>query len=50
VKTVQVASEAYFAQNNAYAATIATLATGFLQSVPKTIDQDATKGVTYTLE
>ena len=48
VKTVQVASEAYFAQNNAYAATIATLATGFLQSVPKTIDQDATKGVTYT--
>lgn len=48
VKTVQVASEAYFAQNNKYAADIATLATGFLQSVPKTKAEDATKGVTYT--
>ena len=48
LKTVQVASEAYFAQNNKYAADIATLATGFLQSVPKTVVQDAKKGVTYT--
>lgn len=48
LKTVQVASEAYFALNNAYAANITTLATGFLQSVPKTVAQDAKKGVTYT--
>jgi prepilin-type N-terminal cleavage/methylation domain-containing protein len=48
VKTVQVASEAYFAQNNAYAANIVTLAAGFLQSVPKTTVQDPTKGVNYT--
>ena len=48
VQTVQVASEAYFAQNNKYAADIAALAAGFLQSVPKTVVQDPTKGVTYT--
>ena len=47
-KTVQVASEAYFAQNNKYAKDIATLATGFLQSVPKTATEDKAKGVTYT--
>jgi len=48
LKTVQVASEAYFAQNSVYAPTIAALATGFLQSVPKTTTDDAKKGVTYT--
>lgn len=51
-KTVQVASEAYFAQNNAYAPNIATLATGFLQSAPKPatgVGADTKKGVNYTL-
>ena len=47
-KTVQVASEAYYALNNVYAPDIAALAGGFLQSVPKTVVQDAKKGVTYT--
>ena len=48
-KTVQVASEAYFAQNNKYAADIAALTGTFLQSAPKTVAQDGTKGVTYSL-
>jgi general secretion pathway protein G len=48
-RIVQVASEAYFAQNGTYAADIAALTTAFLQSTPKTVAQDAKKGVTYTL-
>jgi prepilin-type N-terminal cleavage/methylation domain-containing protein len=47
VKTVVVASEAYYAQNNLYAADIAGLS-GFLQSTPKTRAADPTKGVDYT--
>ena len=41
VKTVQVASEAYYAKNSAYAANMAAMVPGFLQSAP-------TNGVTYT--
>jgi prepilin-type N-terminal cleavage/methylation domain-containing protein len=48
LKTVQVASEAFYAQNSAYAANIAALAVGFLQSEPKTVAVDPAKGVTYT--
>ena len=49
LKTVVVASEAYYAQSSpsAYAADIKALS-GFLQSTPKTVEQDASKGVTYT--
>ncbi|MGV8848141.1 MAG: type II secretion system protein [Propionibacteriaceae bacterium] len=48
LKTVQVASEAYYAQKGTYAADIATLAAGFLQSAPKAVSVDAKKGVDYT--
>jgi prepilin-type N-terminal cleavage/methylation domain-containing protein len=42
VKTVAVAGEAYFAQNNAYAANMAALKPTFLHSVPTDVQYTAT--------
>ena len=44
LKTVQVASEAYFAKTSSYAATIGDLSPSFLQSVPTDVAYTAGTG------
>jgi len=50
VKTVEVASEAFYAKNGAYAATVAALQTGgFMKDLPDTADPGASGYfITYT--
>jgi prepilin-type N-terminal cleavage/methylation domain-containing protein len=48
-KTVRVAVEAYYAQNNKYPAAIGDLVPTFLATTPKTVAADLVQGVTYSL-